>query len=578
MIMTVITARRGLRVGKALLLAGLALAAACTGAAEEAPAPAPAAASSAEAGPPEAEEPAQEAETPAAGEAPVRVRAAVTGDEATLNPYSYVSGFPGWNLLMLQYDSLLQLDSAGQPRPWLAESVAVNEQLTEYTVKLVEGVAWHDGQPLTAADAAFTARYYLDHPQSRFARSLRGLVEVAVADDHNLTFVLEAPDPGFDLAALADMPIIPRHVWAQVDDPEEHRFEGPNIGSGPYRLVEHDEGQSYRFAANPDYFRGAPAVDELVVVVFADYTGALSAIRSGGVDVIFERINPEHIDLLDSQDPLDISQGPEFSTQMINYDISVRPFDDPAVRKAVDLAMDRRDIVDTVYLGAATAGSPGWVHPSRPSYNPAVAAEYDPARANALLDEAGYPDGDGDGVREYDGRPMSFELIVNSSDPLPLRIAELAAEMLAEIGVRARVASVETAAWEDAVWPGFDVDNGRNYQLAVWGWSAPIQANTLRATALVHSSSGIGSLNLTGFSNAEVDAVSEQLLVEPDPQRRFELLGRLQALIAEHLPFVLLAYPDGAYVYDSSVYAGWEFIAGQGIVNKLSLLPPSARP
>lgn len=576
---------RGLRVAAAFLSAGLALAAAaCGGGAGDAPAPAPAdtaAAAPAAADPAGAEQPAPEvddsrAEPPAAG--PVRVRAAITGDESTLDPYSYISGFPGWNLLMLQYDSLLQLDSAGQPQPWLAESVEVNDQLTEYTVRLAEGVAWHDGRPLTADDVAFTADYFLRHPQSRFARGLRGLAEVAVAGDRSLTFVLEAPDPGFELSALADVPIIPRHVWAPVTDPEGHRFEGPNIGSGPYRLVEYVEGQSYRFVANPGYFRGAPAVDELVVAVFADDTGALAALLSGGVDVIFERIRPEQIAALDAQDPLDISQGPEFSTQMINYDTSIRPFDDPAVRKAVDLAMDRRDIVDTVYLGAATEGSPGWVHPGRASYNPAVAAEYDPARANALLDEAGYADRDGDGVREYDGRPMSFEMIVNSSDSLRLRIAELAAEMLGEVGIRAEVASVETGAWEEAVWPGFDVNNGRSYQLAVWGWSAPIQADTLRTPSLVHSSPGVGSLNLTGFSNAEVDAVSEQLLVEHDPQRRLELLGRLQELIAEHLPFVLLAYPDGVYVYDSSVYDGWEFIAGQGIVSKLSLLPPPARP
>lgn len=566
---------------KAHFLAALALAAAaCGGGAGDAsttPVPAPAEPVQVSSDTRTAAESA-EAEAPAAPAEPVRVRAAITDDEATLTPYSYISGFPGWNLLMLQYDSLLQLDSAGRPRPWLAERVTVNDQLTEYSVKLVEGVVWHDGRPLTAADVAFTAEYFISNTQSRFARDLRGLVEVTVADDHNLTFVLEAPDPGFDLAALADVPIIPRHVWEAVANPEEHRFEGPNIGTGPYRLVEYDEGQSYRFVANPGYFRGAPAVDELVVVVFADDAGALSAVRSGGVDVIFERISPEQIALLDAQDPLDIAQGPEFSTQMINYDASAPPFDDPAVRKAVDLAMDRRDIVDTVYLGAATAGSPGWVHPDHASYNPAVTAEYDPARANALLDEAGYADGDGDGVREYDGRPMSFEVIVNSSDSLRLRIAELAAEMLAEIGISAVVASVETATWENAVWPGFDVNNGRNYQLAVWGWSAPVQANPLRAPSLVHSLSGIGSLNLTGFSDAEVDEVSEQLLVEPDPQRRLELLGRLQELIADRLPFVLLAYPDGAYVYDSSVYADWEFIAGQGIVGKLSLLPPSARP
>ena len=509
---------------------------------------------------------------------PVTVRAAITGDEGTLNPYTYISGFPGWNLLMLQYDSLLQLDAAGRPQPWLAESFAVNDELTEYSVKLVDGVQWHDGQPLTADDVAFTVDYFINNTQSRFARDLRGVAEVVVADPLNLTFMLEAPNPGFDLVALADVPIIPRHIWETVANPEEHQFESANIGSGPYKLVDYDEGQSYRFEANPDYFRGSPAVDELVVVVFADDAGALSAIRSGGVDVIFERISPEQITLLDAQDPLDISQGPEFSTQMINFDASRRPFDDVVVRQAIDLAMDRQDIVDTVYLGAATPGSPGWVHPGHPSYNPEVLAVYDPNLANSLLDQAGYTDGDGDGIREFDGQPMSFEIIANSSDSLRLRIAELTVEMLAEIGIEGRVAAVETATWENAVWPGFDVNNGRNYEIAMWGWSAPVQANTLRVPSLIHSSPDVGSLNLTGFANAQVDSLSEELLVEPDPARRLELLSRLQELIAADLPFVLLAYPDGAYVYDSSVYADWEFIAGQGIVSKLSLLPSSARP
>ncbi len=510
---------------------------------------------------------------------PVTVRAAITGDEGTLNPYTYISGFPGWNLLMLQYDSLLQLDAAGRPQPWLAESVTVNDELTEYSVKLVEDVRWHDGQFLTADDVAFTVDYFINNTQSRFARDLRGVAEVVITDPFNLTFVLEAPNPGFDLVALADVPIIPRHIWEPVTNPEEHQFESAaNIGSGPYKLVDYDEGQSYRFEANWDYFRGTPAVDELVVVVFADDAGALSAIRSGGVDVIFERISPEQITLLDAQDPLDISQGPEFSTQMINFDASRRPFDDVVVRQAIDLAMDREDIVDTVYLGAATPGSPGWVHPGHPSYNPEVLAVYDPNLANSLLDQAGYTDADGDGIREFDGQPMSFEIIANSSDSLRLRIAELTVEMLAEIGIEGRVAAVETATWENAVWPGFDVNNGRNYEIAMWGWSAPVQANTLRVPSLIHSSPGIGSLNLTGFANAQVDSLSEELLVEPDPARRLELLSQLQELIAADLPFVLLAYPDGAYVYDSSVYADWEFIAGQGIVSKLSLLPSSARP
>lgn len=510
---------------------------------------------------------------------PVVVRAAITGDEDTLNPYTYVSGFPGWNLLMMQYDSLMQLDASGEPQPWLAESVTASDDLTQWTVELVEGATWHDGTALTIDDAVFTFNYFIESATGRFSRDLRGVESVTVNDAGELVFDLAAPNPAFDLVALADIPLIPQHVWEGIANPGESTFEiATNIGSGPFQLTEYQQDQFYRFEANEDYFRGAPAVDELVVVIFADDASALAAIRSGEVDVSFERVSPEQIELLDGQGSLDISQGPEFTTQMINIDVTKPPFDDLVVRQAVSLAIDRQDIVDTVYLGAATVGSPGWVHPGKAVYNPEVAPVHDVDLANQMLDEAGYEDSDGDGIREFDGQAMSFEYITNSSDSLRLRIAELTSEMLREIGIEAVVVSVETATWEEAVWPGFDIANGRNYEMATWGWSAPIQANTIRIAELVNSDPGTGFLNLTGFADAEVDDLSSQLLVEADEARAVEIIGELQVLIAEQQPFVMLAYPDGAYVYDSDVYADWEFIAGQGIVSKLSLLPPSARP
>ena len=531
------------------------------------------------------DEPEPEPDTPTTTEAPpppaepVTVRAAVTGDEGTLNPYTYISGFPGWNLLMLQYDSLMQLDAAGVPQPWLASEVTVSDDLTEWSVTLVEGVTFHDGEELTSDDVAFSVDFFQNNPESsRFARDYRPVADVVVHDDYNVTFVLSGPNAGFDVGALADAPVIPRHIWESVELPSEHDFGGTNIGTGPYQMVEYVEGQSYRFVANPNFFRGAPAVDELVVIVLADDAGTQAAIRTGEVDVIFERIPPEQIDLLDAQDPLEVILGPEFTTQMINYDASKRPFDDVAVRQAINLAMDRQDIVDTVYLGAATVGSPGWIHPGHSVYNSGIATVYDVAAANALLDSAGYTDSDGDGVREFDGQPMSFEIITNSSDSLRLRIAELTVEMLAAVGIETEVVPVDTAVWENAVWPGFDVNNGRNYEIAMWGWSAPVQADPLRLPQLVASSTGAGFLNLTGYSSEEMDTLSEALSIEPDPAERTAILGRMQQIIADELPFVLLLYPDGAYVYDSSVYSDWEFIAGQGIVSKLSLLSPAARP
>ena len=509
---------------------------------------------------------------------PVTVRAAITDDEDTINPYTYISGFPGWNLLMMQYDSVMQIDSDGIPQPWLASSVSSNADLTEWVVELRDGVTWHDGMPLTANDVKFSYDYFIEWATGRFSRDLRGTESVTV-DGNTITIALGSPNPAFDLVALADIPIIPEHIWKDIETPGDISFEiSTNVGSGPFKMVDYTPDQFYRFEANPDYFLGASPVDELVVVIFADDAGANAAIRSGEVDVVFERISPEQIELLDSQDPLDISQGPEFTTSMINFDVTKRPFDDVVVRQAMSLGIDRQDLVDTVFLGSATLGSPGWVHPGKPIYNPAVAPTFDPAAANAMLEQAGYTDSNGDGIREFDGQPMSFEMIVNSSDTLRLRLSELVSDMLGDIGIESTVAAVETATWEEAVWPGFDINNGRNYDLAMWGWSAPVQANTIRVGQLVHGDPGVGFLNLTGFNHPEVNTVSEQLATEADPATSAQLIADLQVLIAENLPFIMLAYPDGAYVYNSDVYADWEFIAGQGIVNKLSLLPASARP
>lgn len=508
------------------------------------------------------------------------VRAAITGDEGTLNPYTYVTGFPGWNLLMLQYDSLMQIDTDGVPQPWLASSVETSEDGLVYSIELVEGVTWHDGEPLTADDVVFTVDYFTNNPAaSRFARDLNSVEGAEATGDLSVEITLTAPNPSFPLRALADVPIIPEHIWADVTTPEEHQFEDvSNVGTGPYRITEYSATQSYTLEANADYFRGAPAVDELVLVVFADDAGALAAMNSGEVDVIFGQVAPEQIELLGAQEGIEILQGPEYTNQLLNFDAQLPPFDDVAVRQAMSLAIDRQDLVDTVFLGAATTGNAGWTHPDSPAFNPDIETAYDVDAANSLLDDAGYEDSSGDGIREYEGEPMSFELITPSGDSLRLRSAELVATMLAEIGIQANVAAVEQATWEAQIWPEFDVANGRNYQLGMWGWSAPTQADAGQIGALMHSDPVIGSLNVTGYSSPEADALIDELRAEGDPDARQELLNELQVLFAEELPFITLLYPDGAYAYNSTVYGGWAFISGQGIVSKLSLLAPDARP
>ncbi len=554
--------RTGALLGATLLIA----VAACSPAASTAPSE-PAASTSPTAAPSEA--PTQVA----------RLRLGIVGDESTLNPYTYVTGFPGWNLLMLQYDSLMAIDEQGQPQPWLATAIDVSADGATYTLTLADGVTFNDGTPLTSADVAFTVTYFQANTQSRFTRALRGVESVETPSATTVVLKLAGPNPSFPLRTLADVPILPKHVWEAVTNPAEHTFDSvTNVGSGPYKLVEYNSDQFYRFEANADYFRGEPAVKELVVAKFADDAGAVAALRAAEIDMIVRPVAPEQIEILGAEAGITINKGPQFTTTMLNYDTTKFPFDRVEVRQAVSLAVDRQDLADTIYLGGATPGSAGWIHPNSPFFNSAVVTKTDVDAANALLDGINATDTNGDGIRELDGQPLSMEMLTPSNDSLRLRVAELVREMLLQIGIDAKVASVEQATWEAKVWPDFDVSKGRDYQLAVWGWSAPVQADTGQIAQLVHSDPAVGSINLTGFNDAETNQLAEELGVTGDPTRRQAIINRLQEIIADELPFVMLLYPDGAYAYRPDVYDGWIFITGRGIMDKISLLPPEARP
>ncbi len=506
-------------------------------------------------------------------------RVAVISDESTLNPFTYVTGDPGWNMLMMQYDSLFTMGLDGEPYPWLVTDWSLSDDGLSYTLELRQDVTWHDGTPMTADDVKFTFDYFSVNAVGRFARDIRGFASAEVVDEYTVVINLESPNPGFVRLAFADVPVIPQHVWESVEDPQNHQFESAtNVGTGPFMLMEYSPDQFYRFEANVDYFAGMPTVGELVVIKFADEAGTQAAFRTNEVDMIFRIIPPEQIDLLGAVEGVSIVQGPQFTTQMLIMNYDVEPFNLPEVRQAMAYAIDRQDLIDTVYLGAATLGSNGWIHPDSVYYNDQVVTEYNLDAAIELLESVGIVDSNGDGVREYNGTDLVFELITPSGNALRLRLAELIKEMLANIGMTVNVASVEQTTWEDMIWPEFDITFGRSYELGMWGWSAPVQADVFRAPELVHSDPSIGFLNMTGANSPEIDRITDEMNASQDPDVRTELIKELQLAIVEEMPFVILAYPDGNYAYWSSVYDNLAYIAGQGVVNKLSFLPESARP
>lgn len=508
-------------------------------------------------------------------------RVGITGDESTLTPFTYVTGNPGWNLLMMQYDSLFTVDVNKEPQPWLVKDWSKSKDGRSYTLHLREDVWWHDGKAFTAEDVKFTFEYFTQNTtaSSRFTKEIRGFASAEVKGKFQVVIHLKKENLSYVRKAFSDVPILPMHIWKKITDPKNHQFKTiTNVGTGPFQLKEYKPNQFYRFKANPKYFAGLPTVKNLIVIQFANTAGSLAAFRTREIDMPLHSIPPEQIGLFGMTKGVSIMQGALYTTQLLLMNYDVKPFHLVEVRKALALAIDRQDLVNTIYLGRATKGSLGWIHPNSPFANQKISTEFNPEKAKVLLDRVGVMDSNGDGVREYQGKDMLFQLISPNGSPLIIRSAELIQEMLAKIGIKLAVEVVEQATWEDKVWPEFDVKNGRKYQMSMWGWSAGIQVDASRISALTHSNPDIGFLNLTGTANKEIDSLTQRMEEENNPEAYKKLVKKAQVSVAEEIPFISLMHPDGNYAYWSSVYDNLAFIKGQGPSNKLSFLPKESRP
>lgn len=506
---------------------------------------------------------------PPAAAAPEVLRLAIAKDESSVNPYTYVTGYPGWFMMMLQYDTLFLMDAQGVPQPWLATEAKASEDGLTWDITLQEGVKWHDGQSFTAKDVVFSFTYFKEKKIGRFSRDMRDIESVEAKDDTHLTIKLKNPTSQFVYMVFLDVPIIPEHVWKTVEAPKEQAFD-TNVGTGPYKLVDHVADQFYRFVANEDYWAGTPRVKELQFPIFADDTAMIAAFQAQEVDFLVRNLPPEQIKNIRSMEGAKILSGSEYLQQLVYYDTQKEPFNIKEVRQALNLAINRAELVDIVYLGAATVGNPGYIHANHPMANKDLVAPYDPEKAKELLEAAGLKDTDGDGIREWNGEPTNFELLTPAGNAMRQRLAELVADMFKQVGFGITVSAVESTTWENQIWPDFDVANGRDYDMGMWGWSASADPAVL--AFYVHSNPAIGSYNLTGYVNPEADKMAEEIIATTDLAQLESKVKEFQVLFADELPFLTLLYPDGNYGFWSNVYDHYVFVTGQGPMSKLSFL------
>ncbi len=507
---------------------------------------------------------------------PERVRVAIPGFENNMTPFTLTfAALPNTHdLIMLVYDSLFWSQVKENPEPWLAEEATPSEDRRVWTVTLREGLTWHDGEPLTAEDVKFSFEYYerFAGASGRYAHHVFDVPpfeRAEVVDERTVRLYYDQPAPTFEILPGADLPIIPKHVWENVEEPSMATEDLP-VGSGPYEVVEIVSDQSYRLQANEAYFKGRPTVDELELRVVSDPSAAFSALRTGEVDMVGRNVPPDLVDQLPGD--VEVAEETKFESTQMLFNARKPPFDDPRLRKAISLAIDSQALVDTVLLGRGRPGLDSFIHPDSPWTLPEAGHEYDPERARELLDEAGYSMGP-DGVRQTpEGDNLEFSVLVSSFEPQTIRAVQLVARQVDEIGVSLTPETLDPATLRQR--RPTDPDQVPEYDAYMSGLEAHAHVDPDGLYYFFHSPGGGKGFGhtMTGYGNQEFDALAEEAAVSDIPERK-PLLHEMQRIFAEEAPAIVFYYPDGQFAYRPEAYDGWVTDFGHGIFTKRSFLP-----
>ncbi len=482
--------------------------------------------------------------------------------DGSLTPYTFALGYP---LVTLVYDTLLLRDANGIPRPWLARSIERGGGGRRLTVRLRDGVRWHDGRPLTAADVVFTFGFVAGHPHPRFTPQIRDVERVRASGRHTVRIDLRRPSLGFDDQPLADMPILPAHRWRELPAGQVAP-RGPAVGSGPYRLARAHPKRGYVLRANRRHFQGVPRVGEIRVPIIGDADRTYRELRARRVDMVPLSLSGEVGRGLSSSVGISVKRGPSYTGTALVLNLRRAPFNRLAARQAVARAVDPARIARTV--APAVAADEGFLHPqSRWA-------------SGAKLPRTGT---NGPSAQAALG-PAPVRVLAPGSDPLRREAGRRVVLALRQAGARATLVSLSRARLERAT--GADGSRPR-FAAAIQSVPSLVSYDPDYLAELFGSG---GGLNVSGYRSLRFDALADRVASAPNPEARRVAVRAESARLADDAPAIALFFSQGSFAYRPAIYDGWVFVKGTGILDKRSFLagkrssataapdPPASRP
>lgn len=420
----------------------------------------------------------------------------------------------------LIFNGLMAINEQLRVVPDLAERLD-NPEPTVYVATLRRGVRFHDGRELTSGDVVYTFRSLLDPTfVSPYKGAYRLLKSVDARDRYTVVFTLKEPFGSFPINL-----VLPQIVPEGAD---RSFFDHP-IGTGPYRFVRYLADDRLELAAFDGYFEGRPQNDGIVLRVVPDNIMEGLELQKGTVDLVVNDLAPDIVYQLERDGRLQTLKSPGVDYQYLGFNLRDPALNDVRVRRAIGYAIDRHAIIEYLRRGLAIPAV-GILPPESWAFDPGVFdLTYDPNKARALLDEAGYPDPDGDGPATR----LQLTLKVSNVEFNRLQSAVIQQNLRA-VGIELDVRTYEFATLYADVLRG-------NFQLFTlqWAGGAVVDPDILRR--VFHSEQvPPAGFNRGYFSDPRVDRLLDEATTSTDDTRRRTLYGEAQRIIAEQAPYISL--------------------------------------
>jgi peptide/nickel transport system substrate-binding protein len=444
----------------------------------------------------------------------------------------------------------------GEFRPKLAQQIDVSGDGTTYTVHLFDGITWSDGSPFDA----YYLEGYFDWVQTVTLKdwypSVSNVVSYEALDELTFQYTLNTPNGSFYGNDNVYLEFLPLSVYGGFSEEElwEYATDTPVV-TGPVKITEWVRGSYIVFDARPEYHLGKPAFDRAIYQFFSNWDAVVQALLVGEIDLIQGEIPPDYVDSLSAEPKVTLVStfpGPIIS---IYFNMSDSGKQHPAildqqVREAIDYAVDKQKVIDVALLGRGEICPMRWrCGPFRQELqDPSIqATSYDPGRAAGILDQAGYLDADGDGVRETpEGRPLTFRLQYDASFTPNITTAEMVQDALGAIGIATELEAVELGTLYAVMRTEEDFD------MVVYAEetdSDPMSVHDWRYSCWTAEEDTAG--NLTNYCNPAFDTLLEKVATTLGEERKQKIF-ELDRLFAHERPVIYLAgsYNLGAYRND----------------------------